>query len=106
MGLRGVVSGPVLPVGDTDLGCLRFGRERTLGTKDLDGDDMLAPATMRFVVWARAGGLRSRIEVHDVGSRMGLRRNEPQVTLAPDLRRGCDHDCLFVSRVHVLSSYS
>lgn len=106
MRLGVVVSGPVLPVGDADPGRLGLCRERTLGTKDLDGDDMLAAATPRLMVRARAGRLLSRIEVHDVGSGVGLRRNEPQVTLAPDLRRGGDHDGFFVSRVHVLSSYS
>lgn len=106
MRLGVVVCGPVLPVGDTDPGRLGLCRERTLGTKDLDSDDMFAPATPRLMVRTRAGGLLSRIEVHDVGSRMGLRRNEPQVTLARDLGRGGDHDCFFVSRVHVLASYS
>ena len=103
MRLGVVVRRPVLPVGNADPGRLGLCRERTLGTKDLDGDDMLAPATPRLMVRTRAGGLLSRIKVHDVGSRVGLRRNQPQVTLTRDLGRGGNHDGFFVSGVHVHS---
>jgi hypothetical protein len=81
--LRGVVRGPFLPVGDAK----RFGHGAALGRRltverELDGVDVLAAVASLLEVRAGAFGRR---RIDDVGSASALRRDDPKVTLAPQL---------------------